>query len=404
MSDAALSPSMSEWRRGWRVVLGAAIGSGLGVPLFFHTLSLFNTGMMESFDLSRGEMANLQALIVLGALFAPLIGRALDRFGFRWVYSVATLGVVVAHLLMATTIDTILGFAVMVFAYGLLGIGCGPLVYTRPINTWFWHSRGLALGLAAVGLTLTAAIAPPLLANLIEAQGWRAGYAALAALTGLIALPLAILLVRDEPPEGPAGPPREAGVVGDRSHFRETDFWLLAGAMFAVSIPGAGLLNQLSPLVQEEGIGPAIAAFGVTGYALGQLTGRIVAGWFLDRVDPRKVAFFFTAVPALGFVFLAGLELPVWAAILCVAMVGVQQGAEIDLFAFFTARRFGLHRYGTVYGWLITALWVGNAVGISSFGTLHDLTGSFRLAETIAAALMIVGGILISRVRIPRTA
>lgn len=403
MSHESASPSMNEWRRGWRVVLGVAVGSGLGVPLFFYTLSLFNAGMMDTFGLTRGQMSSLQALIVVGALFAPLIGRALDKYGFRWVYGVSTIGVVIAHLLMATGVTTIPQFAVMVFAYGLLGIGCGPLVNTRPINAWFWHSRGLALGVAAVGLTLTAAVAPPFLARLIEAEGWRAGYLALAILTGLIALPVALLLVRNEPPEGPAGPAREVQ-GGDRSHFRETDFWLMAASVFAVSVPGAGLLNQLSPLVQEEGIGPTIAAFGVTGYAIGQLVGRIVAGWFLDRADPRKVAFFFTCMPAIGFIVLAGFQLPAWAAVVAVACVGVQQGAEIDLFSFFTARRFGLQSYGTVYGWLIMFLWMGNAVGIAGFGTLHDLTKSYQLAEAIAAALMIVGGVLISQVKIARTA
>jgi MFS family permease len=392
---------MNEWRRGWRVVLGASIASGLGIPLFYYTFSLFTLGMTKEFGVSRGELANLQALIVVGALVAPLIGRLLDRLGFAIVFAVSTLSVVAGHILMATTVSTLVQFAMIAFLYGAAGVGCGPLAYTRPISAWFWKSRGLALGVASLGLAATAAIAPPLLAALIESYGWRAGYGALAIVAGLVGLPLTLLLVRDAPPEGPAGPAREADAAShDRSHFRESDFWLLAFSLFAVAIGGAGLVSQLSPLVQEEGIGAGTAALGVTGYAIGQVFGRIVAGWFLDRSNPRIVAFLFTFLPAIGFILLAAIDLPVWAALLAVALIGIQQGAEIDLWAFFTSRRFGLARYGTVYGWIIAAAWIGNAAGILTFGWLHDATGDYVVAEGIAAVLMVVGAALIARVRI----
>lgn len=392
---------MNEWRRGWRVVLGASIASGLGVPLFYYTFSLFTLGMTKEFGVSRGELANLQALIVVGALVAPLIGRLLDRLGFAIVFAVSTVSVVAGHILMATTVSTLVQFAMIAFLYGAAGVGCGPLAYTRPISAWFWKSRGLALGMASLGLAITAAIAPPLLAALIESYGWRAGYGALAIAAGLVGLPLTLLLVRDAPPEGPAGPVRGADAAShDRSHFRERDFWLLAFSLFAVAIGGAGLVSQLSPLVQEEGIGAGTAALGVTGYAIGQVFGRIVAGWFLDRSNPRTVAFFFTFLPAIGFIMLAAIDLPVWAALVAVALIGIQQGAEIDLWAFFASRRFGLARYGTVYGWITAASWIGNATGILTFGWLHDATGNYAAAEGVAAILMVVGAALIARVRI----
>ncbi len=396
---------MTEWQRGWKIVLGAAIGSGLGIPLFYYVFSLFTNDMIKEFGASRGEMANMQALIVVGALVAPLIGRWLDRFGFRWVFAVCTLLVGLGHVLLATTVSTLGQFAAIAFLYGAAGIGCGPLAYTRPINAWFWENRGLALGLAALGTAVTAAIAPPFLAALIEEQGWRSGFLALAFVSVVVGLPLTLMLMRDAPPEGPAGPLEVADTaIKDRHHFRDVNFWLLCAAMICMAIPGAGLISQISPIVQEEGIAAQVAAFGVTGYAIGQVSGRIIAGYFLDRANPRIVAFAFTFVPAIGFVLLAALNLPAWGAVVAVALVGVQQGAEIDLFAWFTARRFGIARYGTVYGWIIAAGWVGNAAGIVGFGWMHDATGNYQVAEAIAAGLLIAGAVLIAIVRLDREA
>lgn len=397
----APATAMEEWRRGWRVVLGAALASGLGIPLYYYCFSLFTLGMTREFGVSRGEMANFQALIVAGALAAPLIGRLLDRHGFARIFTICTLTIVACHLLMAGPITELWQFAAIAFVYGAAGIGCGPLVYTRPINAWFVKSRGLALGVCALGLALTALITPPLLARLIETEGWRSGYLALAGVSALVGLPLALWLVRDAPPGGVGRTRPDPAEPADRGHLRDRNFWLLAASLFCVAVPGAGLISQLSPLVQEEGIGPAIAALGVSGYAVGQVIGRLIAGWYLDRSNPRAVAFFFTFVPAVGFVLLAAMQLPSWAAILCVALVGVQQGAEIDLFAWFTARRFGIARYGTVYGWIVAASWVGNAAGVVAFGWLHDAANSYVIAEWISAALLMAGAVLIAMVRLP---
>ena len=394
---------MTEWQRGWKIVVGAAIGSGLGVPLFYYVFSLFTNDMITEFGVSRGEMANAQALIVVGALVAPLIGKILDQYGFRRVFTICTLLVAVGHVLLATSASSIGHFAVIAFLYGAAGIGCGPLAYTRPVNAWFWENRGLALGLAAIGTAITAAIAPPLLAILIEEQGWRSGFLALAFVSVVIGLPLTLMLVRDAPPAGPAGPLETAdAAIKDTHHFRDVNFWLLCASVICMSIPGAGLISQLSPIVQEEGIGAQVAAFGITGYALGQVIGRITAGYFLDRANPRLVAFAFTFVPAIGFILLAAMDLPAWGAVVAVALVGVQQGAEIDLFAWYTARRFGIARYGTVYGWIIAAAWIGNALGILGFGWMHDATGTYQLAEAMAAGLLAVGAVLIAMVRLDR--
>ena len=392
-----------EWKRGWPVVLGVALASGFGLPLFYFTFNLFIPGMTDEFGTSRGTMSNVQALIVAGALAAPLIGRVLDRRGFRFVFLLSALSIIGTYIGLGLWASSIWHFAAATFVIGVAGLGCGPLAYTRPINAWFLANRGLALGLASISVTFTTFFVAPALAWLIAEHGWRSGNFALAALFGLIALPFAMLLVRNEPDAPVAGPASVTATTEDKSFLGDRDFLLMAAAIILMAVPGAGLVSSNSLLVQDEGFKAAAAAWGVSAYAVGQMIGRIVAGWFLDRADPRRVAFFFTFVPAIGLVCLALFDLPYAATILAIAMVGVQQGAEIDLFAFFVARRFGLARYGQVYGWITAAGWVGNAIGIISFGQMYDLTGGYAFVEAVGAVLMMLGAVVIAMVRLTPT-
>lgn len=394
---------MDEWRRGWRVVLGAAIGGGTGASLLFFTFSLFIIPMSAELGGSRGDMANMQALVGVGALASPVMGWAIDRWGFRAVFAVCALATVANHLFVATAVSSLALFAVAAAIFGAFGIGTGPLAYTRPINAWFDRQRGLALGLGASGLAISTMIVPPLLAIVVEHYGWRGGYLTLGAITGLIGLPAVLLLVRNEPPATPhhAAEAIPVPTLPDRSFFQEPIFWIMGASIVCMSIAGTGFLGQLSPQLQEEGLSAPAAALGISAFAAGQITGRLIAGFALDRVQANIVGFLFTAVPALGFLLLWTSHDMLVFALIAAALIGIQQGAEIDLFAYIVSRRFGMARYGTIYGWLLGISWIGNAIGLLAAGWSHNATGSYALLQIVSAVLLVIGAVLISTVKVP---
>jgi MFS family permease len=395
------SPSgENEWRLGWRIVAASATANATGVSLMFYTFSMFLIPLAKELHLTRGEAGMVQALIITAALGAPLVGRLADTFGFRPVFIVATTIMAIIELSQAWLVDGLYGLGLTVALAGIVGGGASTVLLTRPVNAHFRRNRGLALGLVGIGASISAALVPPILERVIAIEGWRYGFAALAFIGFAVGLPLVLALMPRSASVARLAPLVSMPTPAARSFLASRDFWLLVGANILVAITTSGAISQLSPMIQDEGLSSQTAAWGVTAFAVGQFVGKLGGGFLLDKLEPRLVALVLTAVPGLGFgVFLLdqGAAIPILAAGM---LLGVMQGADIGIFAYFVARRFGVENYGTVFGALHGFGWLGSAIGILGFGLVFDHFGSYALAQLASIGLLALAALLFLPIRL----
>ncbi|MEY4472696.1 MAG: hypothetical protein RL671_1000 [Pseudomonadota bacterium] len=397
---ASLPAEESEWTVGWRIVLGCALGAGAGIVLLFFTFNMFVLPLSQELGVSRGELGSVQALIVTGALGAVVIGRAADRFGFKPIYLGTAAIVIIGQVLSVLFSTTLLHMAITIAVLGFFGVGTTAVVITRPVNAHFRRYRGRALGLVATGTSLFAIAAPQVLEPMIANYGWRGGFLALAGFMALVGMPAVAFIVPASASRAYAGAAGGGG-TSDWSFLKTRDFQLMAASIIAMGLATAGFVGQLSPIIQEEGFGPATGALAVSIFAIGQFVGRLGGGWLLDTFRPQVVALVFTIIPGSGFLLLLLTDQLLPAVIIAAAMIGLQQGVEIDLFAYFIARRFPITQYGTIYGALHGFSWIGNGIGIVGVGWLHDKLGSYELAQGIGMASLTLGAVLVWAVRLP---
>ena len=399
---ASTTAEPGEWTAGWRIVAAAALANATGISLLFYTFNLFVLPLAADLHLTRSQGGAIQTMIVAAALGAPVIGRLADRLGFHLLFLACTLAMVGTELVLWRWGNSFAALALGTALIGFIGGGSASVLLTRPVNAHFTRYRGLALGLVGTGISLTTIFVPPWLESVISHQGWRAGYLVLAGISLVLGLPAVLALM-----------PRTASTRGaqptaaptDRDYLRDRDFWLLVGANVCASIATAAAISQLSPMLQERGLTAAAAALGISSFAGGQLIGKLGGGWLLDRFEPRRIAVLLNVVPTLGFVLLLTQHGSFVPLMIAVGVIGVLQGADIGIFAYFIAHRFDVARYGAIFGALHGIGWIGTALGVFGAAQSYDLFKGYWAAQLAAIGLLLLAALLISLTRLaPRAA
>ena len=196
-----MSSNYTEFKQGWPVVVASAVGIGLGMsPLPFYTIGVFAGPLAKEFGWGLDRIMLALPVFTFAALFmSPLVGYLTDRFGARrtaltsvCLFSLAMM----SFSLMNGSLEMYLGIWILL---AVCGAGTLPITWTRAVNGWFFHRRGLALGLSLVGTGLFGLIAKQYAWWLIELVGWRKAYVGVGALPLLVAWPVAFFLFHEAP-------------------------------------------------------------------------------------------------------------------------------------------------------------------------------------------------------------
>ncbi len=397
---------------GWWVVLASGIGllASFG-PVVSFTFGVFIAPLSREFQWSRGEIsvAFSLAMLMLG-LFSPAIGRLVDRLGARRVILPATV-LFGASLMALSRVEALWHLYIIYLVMGMVGGGTAPVPYSTVVSRWFDRRRGLALGVMMVGTGLGMFLMPSLAHGLIEAIGWRQAYVVLGGTVILLTLPVVGIVLKETPesmglhPDGVARGPAfeqremieaEREGVGWIHALRTRTFWLMIAAFFLISATVHGCLTHLAPLLTDRGVSPQQAAQATSLLGGAVLVGRVVTGYLLDRFFAPRVAFAFFSGALIGVLLLwsgATHEM----AFLSAFLIGLGMGAEVDIIAYLVSRYFGLHAFGSIYGYAFAAYIFGGLAGPLVMGMGVDWTGTYRWPLGIFIGVMLVALSLILR-------
>ncbi len=401
---------------GW-FVLAATFFAMFMVTGARNGFGAFVIPMENDLELDR---ATISLAIAIGWLCngvsQPFIGRLYDRFGGRTVISISLL-VVGGCTMVLSLVDDISVFGLfvldrfwfLVFIYGFVisvASGGASLVTIHAVLArWFSRKRGLAISISTAGASAGSLLLVPFAAFMIEFAGWRNTWTVLGAFVVFFALPLAWLLVRNDPSEmgeqqdgGPA-PGESAGARAAarrgplevdywRDALKSSPIWQLTGAYFVCGMTTAIISAHYIPFAVERGVDPRVAAVAFGVMSALNIAGVLAAGLISDKVGRKNVLAFIYA--GRGVAYVALLTLPgAWGIWFFAVVAGFSWIASAALTSSLTADIYGLRAMGTLGGTSTFAHQIGGAVSIYLGGALYDVFGSYTVPFAISGTLLI---------------
>lgn len=335
--------------------------------------------------------------VALAAFTAGVLtaGPVADRHGARPLLAVAAVAAT-AGLGLAAAVPSVpsilvgigLGFG------GANGIGYAAALHVA--GTVWPARRGMAIGVVIGAYALGAVAAAPLLAAVVEQQGWRRAVAGLAVVVAAAVTAAAALV-----PQAPPAPTRATD--GDRARGRAAGgsrrvvlLWLVFGAC---SAPTLFTFAHAADAARARGLSVSAATTAVAILAGGNLAGRLAAGWAADRFGAPASLVLVTAASVAACAVLAAV--PGGVVILpAFAVLGTTYGAVSALTPAATADAVGPDRLAGAYGKVFTSWGLAGLTAPVAGGWLTERTGSHDaafLAGAIVAAVALAGALRLHR-------
>jgi MFS family permease len=402
--------SQSPIYYGWIVLLVGTLGLIMTSPGQTYGVSPFVEHFIADLSISRTLTSALFAVgPLVGSLALPFIGRQIDRRGSRQMVVVIVAGLGLACLAMAYVQNTVmlcLGFV----ALRTFGKGGLELVSVNVINQWWVRRRGMAMGVAGLGMALLGFGAfPSVIHWLISIDGWRPTYIALGLLLFLVMLPMGYLLFRDHPEDYGLGPDgcgvsdsdvpeagdRDASEVAPEENWtaqeaiRTWAFWILTIGIGFIILMGAGLFFHIVRIFEDNGLSGAVAAAVFVPVGLTMAVISLISGILVDHVPVRFLLVIALASQALSLVMIQFVQSVAFAMAYGV-LLGVTGGLMRTVRGVAWANYFGRRHLGSIMGIASPVLIGGSALGPMPLGVARDLFGSYHTTLAFMAFIPLV--------------
>ena len=393
---------------GWFVVTGAffvlsvSYGARYCFGIFVHPMFVDYHWQISA--ISLGFSIN----ILMYALGGLVSGRLLDRMAPRWIM---TIGACVAALGFIST-----GFVhtpgQLYLTYGVMcGIGSagiGVVVNSSSVGKWFVRHKGLAIGVASIGIGFGTMVLTPVAGYIVENYHWRSGFIFLGVIVLVVGVLVSQMLMGKSRPEEyglfPDGDQpgiktlerkEDISNASSSSVLRDHRFWVLVICFGgAIMVEMMMFVHQVSYAV-DNNIGRIAAASSLGAIGVASIFGRFFFGWLSDHIrDPKYSAFLGFLVMASGMLILLSTEtagmLYVYALVF-----GFGYGSLAPMMPLLLYDRFGRDVLGSAYGLLtFFTAGIGGVTGPVLGGIIYDRSGSYDHAWFLNIIILIFVSLL----------
>ena len=377
-----------DHRYRWLVVALTIVLQAVNVGILTYCFALFSLPWLDEFAAPRRDVMLTISFVQVGmGVMSPLIGSWLDRVPMRFVVicgaGLLATGLWLSQLATALWHLWVIYATLMPLSTALMG----TLAAQTLVAKWFSSQRGLALGISAIGTNVGGVIFPGIVAVMLVDYGWRETFVYLGWLSLAVVVPLALLILRREPPVAEVAinqfnqatdasiSERDTRIWSSREILTTRVFWLPFLSLIPLTMAFGALQFNLGGLVRDLGLADSVTAGLITISAIAMVLGKLFFGSLGDRLDHRYLFWLSAAAMYCACTLLLSAQSQAELTLAVIAM-GLSGGGILPLMGVIFGARFGAASFGKVMGFVMLNILVG-AFAPTIAGWFYDVTGSY---------------------------
>jgi MFS family permease len=354
--------------------------------------------------------------VLLYGLTAPFAAALMERFGIKRVVMVA-LATVGSGALLTVFMNSLWQLlALWGFVVGI-GTGSMALVFAASIvNRWFVERKGLVIGALTAAAATGQLIFLPTLSTFAITYGWKS-VSITVGIAALVMVPLIYILLPERPsdigvrpfgaqedwqaPSQLKGNAAALAVNTLREAVRVKNFWYLVISFFVCGLSTSGLIGtHFIPAAHDHGMMEVAAASLLALIGVFDVVGTLFSGWLTDRIDPRKLLFFYYFLRGLSLFLLPSILFATVhpSTLFFVIFYGLDWVATVPPTILLCRTVLGPERATVVYGWVFAAHQIGGSIAAFGAGVARVKFGDYAAAFYASGIACLLVSLLVLRI------
>ena len=371
----------------------------------------------DAFGWSRSQIALAVSInVLLFGLVAPFAAALMERFTVRKVVMSA-----LALVSLSATSTIFMTQPWHLWALWGIGVGVGAgsmaLVFAATIaNRWFVARKGIVVGALTAATASGQLIFLPLLSHFALTYGWKSVSLTVGGAAALI-IPFIFLFLKEKPellgmtPYGapadwqpPAPNELSAGRIAIdtlKVSSKSRDFWILFGTFLVCGLSTNGLIGtHFIPAAHDHGMVETVAASLLALVGVFDVIGTIFSGWLTDRMDPRKLLFFYYGLRGLSLFLLPSILFSTMhpSTLVFIIFYGLDWVATVPPTLMLCRMVMGNQRSAVVYGWVFVGHQIGASIAALGAAVLRVKLGDYAVAFYISATMCLVASLAVLQI------
>ena len=354
--------------------------------------------------------------VLLYGLTAPFAAALMERFGIRKVVMTALTAVGTGALL--TMYMTSLWQLIALWGF-VVGIGTGSmaLVFAASVvNRWFVARKGLVIGALTAAAATGQLIFLPTLSSFAMNYGWRTVSFTVGA-AALAMVPILFLFLPERPsalgvqPFGAGeqwqeermatGNAAKTAIRTLQEAIRVKNFWYLVISFLVCGLSTSGLIGtHFIPAAHDHGMVEVAAASLLALIGVFDVVGTLFSGWLTDRIDPRKLLFFYYLLRGISLFLLPSILFSTIhpTTLVFVIFYGLDWVATVPPTILLCRQVLGPERGTIIYGWVFAAHQIGGSIAALGAGIARVKFGDYALAFYASGLACVFVSFLVLRI------